>query len=70
MSWIFWPPIDVAQLAILDLIEERHKMKKFNLETITKHYAVDNGDSKFHDARYDVEMTKRIFFHILGQNGG
>lgn len=69
MSWIFWPPIDVAQLALFDLVEERHKMKKFNLETITNHYAMNSKDTKFHDAVYDVEMTKRIFFHILKQNG-
>ena len=67
MSWIFWPPIDVAQLALFDLIEERHKMKRFNLETITKHYAIDGEKTNYHDAAYDIEMTKRIFFHILKQ---
>jgi len=68
MSWIFWPPIDVAQMALFDLVDDWHKMKRRNLEAVTKHYAVNNENVKFHDAAYDIEMTKRIFFHILGQD--
>lgn len=63
-SYFFFPPIDVMNLAIVDLIKHRHLLPNFKLGTVAEHYGI-NTEGMLHDADVDVELTKRIYMKLI-----
>ena len=61
-AWVFFPPIDVMNLAAFYLRKTRHELENFNLATIAKHFKVQTQEAEnFHDALYDTKTTKLIY---------
>lgn len=60
--WFQYPPIDVMQLALLDLGESvRSKMAKFKLEAVADMYGLEFKREDLHGADVDCELTKQLF---------
>lgn len=68
-SWFWTPPIDVMSIAARALMEDRVKLPNFRLVTVAKHlFPGDpevNDESSYHDAMFDVRMTRKIL-KVLG----
>ena len=61
----FWAnPLDVYVLATMRLINERHKMPDFKLKTVCAHLGIDVDEIRLHDAIYDVELTRQLYYAI------
>lgn len=59
-SYFWWPPIDVAQMAQLYLMNRRHTLMDFRLGTVYK--AITKKDLLFaHDAMADINATREIY---------
>ena len=52
-------------MAAVHLMERRAGMKDFKLLTVARELGVKVEETKMHDARYDVEVTREMF-KILG----
>lgn len=65
-SFFFFPPIDVMNLAIVDLIKHRHLLPNFKLETVSKHCGITT-EGMLHDADVDIELTKRLYIKLIGE---
>lgn len=60
-SWFWINAIDVMVLAAHKLMEERHTMKDFKLETVARHLGIELDSEKLHDAAYDIWLTKEVY---------
>ena len=60
-SYFHWPPVDVAVLGCVFYIEARGKMPNFKLETVAKRAKLEIKEDAFHDAFYDIELTKKLY---------
>ena len=60
-SYIWFPPIDVMQLAAFHLMDRRSKIKNFKLMTVAEAVGLKPIDGKLHDARYDIRLTKELY---------
>ena len=63
-SWFWFPPIDVMNLAIVRLLQQRATMVNFKLGTI----AIELGlkpEGDLHDALTDIRLTKQIFYSLI-----
>lgn len=68
-SFFFFPPLDVMNIAIWNLIRERKTLPNFKLETVANHLDLTvEGD--FHDAMKDILITKEIFLKYLREGNG
>lgn len=63
-SWFFWPSIDVAVLAADYLRYERKDMMRFKLSDVAERLGIEIESSRLHDALYDVELTRKIYWHL------
>lgn len=63
-SWFWSDVIDVRVLAIEFLKKSRHKMIDFKLATVAKYLGIEVDDSKLHDGKYDIWLTKEIYKKI------
>jgi len=63
-SWFFFPPIDVMNLAALRAMEVRHTFKDFKLSTVTEFFEVEVDEKKAHDALYDIEITRLLYYKL------
>ncbi len=63
-SFFFFPPMDVMNIAIFKMIEQRHLLPNFKLETVANHLKV-TAEGDFHDAMKDIIVTKEIFLKYL-----
>lgn len=62
----FWvPTIDVMLLAVPILMEQRHLMKNFKLNTIARTFDIEVDDKKLHDAEYDIYLTEAVYKKIF-----
>lgn len=66
-SWFYFPPIDVMNLAIMKLIDERHKLLNFKLQTVADYLKI-NHSGHYHDALADIEVTFNMFLKLRGIN--
>lgn len=63
----FWhPPLDVMTLMGFHLMESRPEMKDFKLKTVAEEMAIDVEDGRFHDALFDVAITRELFHMMFG----
>ncbi len=60
-SFIFFPPLDVMNIAIWNSIKARRLLPDFKLQTIVNHLKVDDAVGDYHDAMKDIKVTKNIF---------
>jgi DNA polymerase-3 subunit epsilon len=62
----FWPnPVDVYCMASVKLLYERHKMPDFKLMSVARRFGIEINEDKLHDAIYDVEVTRDIYYKIV-----
>lgn len=67
-SYFFFPPIDVMNSAIQNMIKRRHILPNFKLGTVADHLGIKvEGD--FHDAMKDIEITRLIFDKFVDLKG-
>jgi DNA polymerase-3 subunit epsilon len=65
-SW-FWPnSLDALVLATEKMIEKRPYMKNFQQGTVAEHLGIVIDQSKLHDAIYDVEVCRQIYYKLKG----
>lgn len=62
-SWFWWPPVDVAVLAMDRLAEERHRLPDFKLGTVASHLGLE-PDGDLHDALVDIRLTRRVWERV------
>ena len=61
----FWAnPLDVYVLATEHLLEMRPKMADFKLKTACAEMGIVVDESKLHDATYDVELTRQLYYSL------
>ncbi len=63
-EYFHYDALDVRVMAVDDLLDTRDDMKSFKLGEIGKHYGLDVDESGLHDALYDVQLTKDIYYKI------
>lgn len=63
-SWFWVNSIDVMVLASHYLMEKRHLMKDFKLETVARTLNISLDAEKLHDAEYDILLTKMVYEKI------
>ena len=68
-SFFFFPPVDVMNVAIVHLIEQRHTLPNFKLGTVAEYLKIKT-DGELHDAMVDIETTRLIFEKFVNLNGG
>lgn len=67
-SWFWVNSIDVMILAGLHLMQKRHTMPDFKLDTVARELGIETDAGKLHDAAYDILLTKEIYNCITGLN--
>lgn len=67
-SYFHYPPVDVMSKAMDALKYERHTLPNFKLETVAKHLGFEMEEEKAHDALYDVEITRKIYYALEDLN--
>jgi len=65
-SFFYFPPLDIMNIAIWNLIRKRRTLPNFKLETVANHLGV-TAEGDFHDAMKDILITKNIFVKYLNQ---
>lgn len=60
-SWFYFPPIDVMGMAAVHLMTRRAGMKDFKLLTVARELGLKVDETKAHDARYDITLTREMF---------
>jgi DNA polymerase III subunit epsilon len=63
-SWFWSNSIDVMCSATEYLINKRCQMIDFKLKTVIKELGIELDESKLHDAVYDIQKTREIFYKI------
>lgn len=66
-SYFFFPPIDVMNLAIFDLIKERNLLPNFKLGTVCNHYGLNTNSETLHNADVDIRLTIDLFIKLLNK---
>ena len=64
-SWVHWPALDAANLALVLLRDERGKMPDFRLVTAAAKLGIEVDESLAHDALYDVKLSREIYSRFL-----
>ena len=67
-SWFWSANLDVMVLAAQHLIKERPSMKDFQLNTVAATMGIEVDETKLHDAKYDLELTRLIYKQICKTN--
>ena len=65
-SWFWFPPIDVMNMAALDLINVRPKLENFKLGTVAVVFDL-KADGDLHDAFTDIKLTMDMFNLLEGK---
>jgi DNA polymerase-3 subunit epsilon len=68
-SWFWSDSLDVMVLSSNYLKDKRAFMPNFKLATVAKTLGIEVDDNKLHDAKYDIDLTEKIF-NIVTQNNG
>ena len=63
-SWFWSNPIDVMVLAAEKLMDVRAEMVNFKLMTVAKHFGIEIDKYQLHDAFYDAQLTRDIYYKI------
>ena len=66
-SWFYFPPIDVMNSAIVELMKERHLLENFKLGTVCNHFGITVKAENLHDADVDIKLTQELFKKIINK---
>jgi DNA polymerase-3 subunit epsilon len=66
-SFFWWPPIDVAVLAMMKLRDRRAELPDFKQGTVAKALGIEVDDTRLHDGIYDVGICREIFNVCTGE---
>lgn len=69
-SYFFHPPIDVMGMAAVHLMEQRADMQDFKLLTVARKLGLKVDETKLHDAKYDIALTRKMFQVLSKREGG
>lgn len=65
-SWFWADALDARILAAQYLQERRASMPNFRLKTVAKELGIDVDESKLHDAKYDIYLTREVYRIVTG----
>lgn len=65
-SWFWSNPLDTFILATPRLAHVRHEMPDFKLKTVCKYMGIEVDEEKLHDAEYDIELTRELYYLCTG----
>ena len=60
-------PLDVRVLAVNHFLEQRDEIKSFKLMDVARLVGIEVNEDKLHDAKYDIELTRDIYYKINAQ---
>ena len=63
-SFVWFPPIDVMNLAAFDSIERRSEIPNFKLGSLAKAYGINLIEDDLHDAFYDISITRDLYHRL------
>lgn len=63
-SWFWANPLDTYVLATQKLLKQRPEMLDFKLATVCKRMGITVDDTKLHDAAYDIELTRDLYYKV------
>jgi len=66
-SWFYPNCMDVYVMVTPFLMGVRNDMENFKLMTVARTMGIDIDENKLHDATYDIELTRDIFYRIIGK---
>lgn len=66
-SWFYPNCMDVYVMATPFLMDVRNDMENFKLMTVARTMGIEIDENKLHDATYDIELTRDIFYRIIGK---
>lgn len=66
-SWFYPNCMDVYVMVTPFLMGVRNDMKNFKLMTVARTMGIEIDENKLHDATYDIELTRDIFYRIIGK---
>ena len=60
-SWFWYPCLDVMLVWAQILQPERDRLPNFKLATVARYCGIDVDDSRLHDSRYDIDLTRQLW---------
>lgn len=66
-SWFWSNCLDVYVLATPHLFDRRPMMENVKLMTVAREMGIEIDESKLHDATYDIELTREIYYKLMGK---
>lgn len=66
-SWFYPNCMDVYVMVTPFLMGVRNDMENFKLMTVAKTMGIEIDENKLHDATYDIELTRDIFYKIINK---
>lgn len=63
-SWFWNPWIDIMNLSMYILQEERSLLKNFKLITVAEYLGLEIDNDKAHDSMYDIELAREVYRKI------
>jgi DNA polymerase III epsilon subunit-like protein len=66
-SWFWFPPIDVMNLAMAKILNDRPKLPDFKQATVAKFLGLEINEEALHDANYDMQLMKRLYYKLTGR---
>lgn len=66
-SWFHPNCMDVYVMVTPFLMGVRNDMENFKLMTVARTMGIEIDENKLHDATYDIELTRDIFYRIIGK---
>lgn len=64
-SWFYPNCMDVYVMVTPFLMGVRNDMENFKLMTVARTMGIEIDENKLHDATYDIELTRDIFYRIF-----
>lgn len=64
VDYIYADPLDVRALAIDYFLDKRGEYGSFKLMDVARAIGIEVDESKAHDASYDIEVTREIYYRI------
>lgn len=66
-SWFWVNSIDVMVLATQHLMAQRADMTDFKQETVARTLGIEIISEQLHDASYDIQLTKNIYYKLVNR---
>ena len=68
-SYIWFPPLDIMNLACFYLSTERATIKNFKLDSVARAVGLKPKEGLLHDASYDIRLTRDLYQALRSLNG-